>query len=221
MRIALAQISCPWGEVDANLRRHHKHIRDAARQGAELVVFPETSVPGLYKSHLVRLCAEPLEGPTVERVSRWARRYGIAIGFGIAEKTSGKPLNTYVLVDRTGTLIGAYRKNYVTDLELTYYRKDTRRPVFDLHGHRVTVSICADHCAPELARSYVRRGAELVLFPHAWDADPVLKSGKLAGWRSEQDMVDHFDRGLVARFRNHNEMLGFFWPRRIAFSESS
>ncbi|MBT3345976.1 MAG: carbon-nitrogen hydrolase family protein [Gemmatimonadetes bacterium] len=221
MRIALAQIYCPWGEIDASLRRHHGHIRDAARHGAELVAFPETSVPGMYKNHLIRLCAEPLDGPTVERMSAWARRYGIAVAFGIAEKTAGKPYNTYVLVDRTGSLVGAYRKNYVTNLELEYFRRDTRRPVFELHGYRVAVSICADHCAPELASSYGRRGAQLVLFPHAWDADPVLKNGRIAGWKNEQDMVDHYDRGLVARYRNHNEMLAYFRPRISALAEEN
>ena len=213
MRIALAQTSCPWGAIEENLRRDGRLIREARKGGADLIAFPETSVPGMYKDHLVRLCAQALDGPIVERMCRWARRYGIAVGFGLAEKTAGKPYNAYVLIDRSGSLAGVHRKNYVPVLERPYFRRDTRRPVFGLEGVRVAVSICADHGFPELHRSYSRRGARLVLFPHAWDADPVLTNGRTAGWRSEEDMVEHFAQGRVARYRTHAEMLSFFRPR--------
>ena len=46
--------------------------------------------------------------------------------------------------------------------------------------------------------------------PHAWDADPILKGGKIAVWRNEEHMVDSFATGKVVRYRTHNEMLKFF-----------
>jgi predicted amidohydrolase len=210
MKIALAQMFCDWGKVKANLRRSERLIRRAARSGAELVVFPEMSVHGMWKNHLLRLAAEPLDGPIVQRMRAWARRHRIAIGFGFAEKTAAKPYNCYVVLDRRGTIAGVYRKNFITVLEKDYLRPDTRRPIFRLGKLRVAVSTCADCHRRQPLESYCRRGVDLVLMPHAWDADPVLKGGKIAVWRNEEHMVDAVARRRVVRYRTHDEMLKFF-----------
>jgi predicted amidohydrolase len=213
VRVALVQMYCGWGEVEDNRRRAEAHVRQAARQGADLVLFPEMSAQGMWKDHLVRLAAEPLDGPIVKRMARCARRNRVAIAFGLAEKTPGKPFNTCVLLDNDGRLIGAYRKNHVTPLERDYLRGDRRRPTFRIGSLRVGVAICADNTHPELIAGYARRGADLILMPHAWDADPILTNGRAAGWRHVEDMVDHFARGKVERFRTHDEMYQAFVAR--------
>ena len=210
MRLGLAQIACKWGDVEGNLRRHERMMARARRVGADVVLFPETSVHGLWKDHLVRLAAEPVDGPIARRLGALARQHGVAVGFGLAEKTPGKPHNAYVVLDRRGRRLAVHRKNHPTPLESTYYRAHARRPVFVLDGVRAGIGICADcHQAGFLA-GYARRGVRLVLMPHAWDADPVLKSGQPAGWPSIEVMVDAFARGRVARFRDHDEMLASF-----------
>jgi len=146
-------------------------------------------------------------------MARWAREYRVAVGFGMAERTAGKPFNTFVLLGKDGRLIGAHRKNHITPLERDFYRRDSRRPVFRLGDLRVAVGICADNCHPELLASYARRGADLVLMPHAWDADPVLKGGRIASWRNIEDMVTNYARGRVVRHRTHKEMLDQFVAR--------
>ncbi len=210
MRIALAQMFCGWGEMKGNLRRSEAFIRRAAKKKADLIVFPEMSVHGMWKNHLVRLAAEPLTGPIVRQMRAWARKYSIAVGFGFAEKTAGKPYNSYVLVNRQGGLAGAFRKNFITVLEKNYFRPDTRRPVLRLGKLRVGISICADCHQRQPLESYGRRGVDLVLMPHAWDSDPVYTNGKIAAWRDEEHMVDAFVTGRVARYRTHDEMLKFF-----------
>lgn len=210
MRLALAQVSCKWGDVEGNLRRHERLVARADRAGADVVLFPETSVHGLWKDHLVRLAAEPLDGPIVRHLRGLARQHRIAVGFGLAERTPGKPLNAYVLLDRQGRRVAVHRKNHPTRLESTFYRAHRRHPVFSLGGVRAAVGICADCHHPGFLQAYARRGVRLVLMPHAWDADPLLKSGKPAGWPDFETMVDAFGRGRVARFRDHDEMLESF-----------
>ncbi len=218
MRIALIQIACPWGRIAENMRQAGRRIAHVADRGAELVVFPEMSVPGMWKDHLLRLAAEPLDGPIVRTMADLARRFGVAVGFGLAEKSgrTTKPFNSYVLLDRDGRLIGVHRKNYVTVLELDFLRKDTRRPVFRLGGVRVAVGICADCARDELLDSYGRRGADLVLMPHAWDADPILGNGRAAAWRSFAHMVEANLAGRVRRYRTHDEMFEAFAGRVAA-----
>lgn len=213
MRVALVQMYCGWGEVKDNLRRSRQHIRAAARQGADLVMFPETSVHGLWKDHLVRLAAEPLDGPIVEQMCRWASKEGIAVAFGLAERTSGKPFNSFVVVDRRGQIVGVHRKNNVTRLEQQFYRVDHRRPVFEFEGVRMAVGICADCSGDRVLKGYGRRRVQVVLMPHAWDADPILTNGKPAGWGTIEEMVDVNARGLVARYRTHRQMLSRFVER--------
>ena len=213
MRIALVQMACPWGDVKRTLRRSAPYIREGGRSGADLVLFPEMSVHGMWKDHLVRLAAEPLDGPIVRQMGRWARQSRVAVGFGLAERTGGKPFNTFVVLDREGRLGGVHRKNYITPLERDYFRGDRRRPVFRLGALRVAVGICADNCQTELLASYGRRGADLVLMPHAWDADPILKGGRVAAWRDMADMAANYARGRVVRHRTHDEMLRQFVDR--------
>jgi len=210
MRIALAQMFCGWGDVKGNLRRSEKFIRQAAKKGAELVMFPEMSVHGMWKNHLVRLAAQPLDGPIVPLMCEWAKKYRIAVGFGFAEKTKEKPYNCYVLVNKVGKIAGVYRKNFITVLEKHYFRPDTRHPIFKFGKVRVGISICADCHRREPIESYGRRGVDLLLMPHAWDADPILKGGKIAVWRNQEHMIDSFVTGKVVRYRTHNEMLKFF-----------
>lgn len=210
MRIAMAQMFCGWGDVKGNLRRSEKFIGEAAKKGAELVMFPEMSVHGMWKNYLVRLAAEPLNGSIVRKMREWAKEYKIAVGFGFAEKTAEKPYNCYVLVNKKGKIAGVYRKNFITILEKNYFRPDARHPTFRLGKMRVGISICADCHRRQPLESYGRRRVDIVLMPHAWDADPILKGGKIAVWRDEEHMVDSFATGKVVRYRRHNEMLKFF-----------
>lgn len=210
MRVALAHTFCAWGDVEGNLGRHEVLARRAARRGADLVVFPEASAHGLWKDPMVRLAAESLDGPIVARLRALARDLGLAVGFGLAERTAGKPLNTWVLLDRRGRRLAVYRKNYPTPLESSYWRRHDRRPVFPLLGVPTAVAICADCYRDELLRSYARRGARLVLMPHAWDADPVLRDGSEIAFASMAHLVDTYARDRVARWRDHDEMLRRF-----------
>ena len=216
MRIALAQMFSEWGAANKNLSSSRRYIRQARSAGADLVVFPETSAHGIWKDPMVRLVAESLEGPIVDQMRAWARRHRIAIGFGMAERTAGKPYNTYVLVDKRGEVAGVHRKNFVTSLESEFFRRDRRRPVSGVLGVKMAVGICADNCNAALLAGYARRRVDLVLMPHAWDADPILKDGSIPAFPSMAKLVETYAKGLVVRYRNHNEMLKKFRKRVCA-----
>ncbi len=73
VRFALAQICCPWGEVSLNLERIENFAQSSASKGAQIIVFPELTVSGIYKDKRVWDLAEPLNGPSLRRVSDLAR----------------------------------------------------------------------------------------------------------------------------------------------------
>ena len=213
MKIALVQMFCKWGDVKANLLRSEAFIRRAKIRDAEFVLFPELSVPGMWKDHLIRLNAEPLNGPIVQAMSRLARKYRIALAFGFAEKTKGKPLNCQALVDSRGRLVGAYRKNYIPNMERDYFSGDERRPVFSICGLKAAFAICYDSCQAELLESYGKKCVNLVMMPHAWDADPILKGSRNESWRNMEEAVAAYAQGKVIGHRTHDEMLERFTRR--------
>ena len=145
------------------------------------MAFPETSIHGLWKDYLVRLTAEPLDGPIVRQVRAWAKEFAVGVGFGLAERTAAKPYNTFVVVDKRGRIAGVHRKNQVTRLEQMFYRVDRRRPVFAFQGVKMAIGICADCSGDRLMGSYGRRKVQVVLMwvPLADSCDRGVRSRRL------------------------------------------
>lgn len=217
MRIALVQMLCRWGDVEANLAAMDAHARAARGHGAEMVVFPELTVSGIYKDERVWELAEGLDGPSVRRVLDLARREGLFIAFGLTERARPLPYNTYCIAGPDGALLGAYRKNRVPTLEAPFWQPHGERPVFSIRGRRFAVATCFDNCDEALLAGYGRRGVELVLMPHAWDADPLDEHGAELSHGSMAELIEHWRAGRLAGWRSHDEMREQFFayiPRR-------
>jgi predicted amidohydrolase len=215
---------CGWGLVEENLARMATYAAEARRRGAEAVYFPELSVTGIYKDDRVFDLAQDLDGHHVRRALEIARSTGVWLGFGFTERGAPLPLNAYCLGTPAGELAGVYRKNCIPVLEIPWWQGHGERPVFDVAGRRVAVAICWDATQQDLLAEYGAKGTEIVLMPHAWDADPLASDGtdlphstmaelyehqargRLAGWRSHDEMRDQFYRYIPARARENR-----FW----------
>ena len=176
MRIAVGQTHGS-ADVDANRENVARMIVEARSEGAELVVFPEMSVleffprlPHRYESFEL---AEPIPGPTSKWFAEQARQHGIAIVYNHYERSSEHLCyDTSVVVDSTGAIIGRQRMMHLAEEpgynEKFYYAPGADRyNVFDLNGWRFGIAICYDRHFPEVFRSYILQGAELVLVPTA------------------------------------------------------
>jgi (R)-amidase len=179
--------------------------------GADLVVFPELCVSGICKDERLASIAEALDGPSVASVSRLARSLGLAIGFGFSEKADGLPFNTYAVVEPDGALAGVYRKNHIPKLEVPFWRGGTARPVFRVLGRSMAVSTCWDNRHPELLRHYSREGAEIVLMPHAWDADALDEDGTVIDYDSMEEIDARLRRTGQMRWKTHDQMRDDFY----------
>ena len=159
LRVALAQIHCPWADTRGNLERMAGWSERARADGAQLVVFPELCVPGICKDERLASVTEALDGRSVAFVRTLALRLGLAIGFGFSEKADGLPYNAYAVVEPDGTLAGVYRKNHIPKLEVPFWQGHDERPVFDVLGRRFAISICWDNQYPELVFASVGEAA--------------------------------------------------------------
>jgi predicted amidohydrolase len=206
MRVALAQIYCGWGEVEANLSKMSDYGELAAKGGADLVLFPELNISGIWKDPKVSDIAETLEGASVGFARRLARRLRVAIGFGFSERAPGKPYNAYAIASPAGELAGVYRKNYIPVLEAPFWRGHSARPVFEVVGVPTAVAICWDNKYPELHEHYSRCGARMLVMPHAWDSDALDEQGQVIDYQSMEEIAAYHKRTGHRVFKTHDQM---------------
>ena len=198
-RVAAVQMNALLGKVEENLAAHEAWAARAADAGAQLVVFPESSV----SSHLCEAgasrYAEPVPGgPSTQRLLAAAKRHGLFIGAGLAELANGAVYNSYVLVGPEG-VVGVQRKVHPSGDEYFFYRAGSSFDVFDLPFARVGVNVCADNNFPESSRVSALKGAEVLLSVHAARCGPAPKDAddERARVRESKDSSRRRLRGRV------------------------
>jgi N-carbamoylputrescine amidase len=186
-------------DPEAALAAMEAGIREAAGHGADLVLLPElhngpyfcqTEDPAVFDR------AEPVPGPTTQRLGRVAAETGtVIVGSVFEHRAPGLAHNTAVVLDRDGSLAGTYRKMHIPD-DPGYYEKfyftpgDTGfRPVETSLG-RLGVLVCWDQWFPEAARLMAMAGAEILLYPTAIGTDPqddaAEQARQLEAWQTVQ-----------------------------------
>jgi N-carbamoylputrescine amidase len=182
--LGLVQMRCE-PEPEANLERAVARIRQAAEAGAQVVClqelfrsqyFCQRQDPGLFD------LAEPIPGPSSERLGRVARETGTVVVASLFERrAAGVYHNTATVLDADGSLLGLYRKMHIPDDPL-YYEKYYFTPgdlgfrAFDTRFGRVGVLVCWDQWYPEGARLTALQGADVLLYPTAIGWHPSEKA---------------------------------------------
>lgn len=174
-----------WQQYEAKLSGW---VDEAARAGAELLVFPEYGA-----MELASLAGKPRAGDlqgSIDAVSdampeadalhaRLAERYGVHILGASApvRLKDGRTVNRASLFTPEG-LVGVQDKLIMTRFERESWHVDpgAEARVFDTSLGRIGVAVCYDSEFPLIARSMVEAGVEILLVPSCTD--------KLAGyWR--------------------------------------
>lgn len=90
---------------------------------------------------------------------------------GSSECIDSKMYNLAWVIDRKGRLVGRYHKYHpvVSEIEERGIMPGSDVPVFELDFGRVGVAICFDIGWPDLWKTYSDKGAELVVWPSAYD----------------------------------------------------
>ncbi|MFN7962684.1 MAG: nitrilase-related carbon-nitrogen hydrolase [Thermoanaerobaculia bacterium] len=176
MRLALAQVSA-GPDRSANLEKALAQMRRAAAAGAELIAFPELALDRFFPQRpgdaSARELAEPVPGPTTERLASLARELGLVTVFNLYERDAeGRTFDSSPVIDADGTLLGTTRMVHITDYPLFheqdyYHPGDHGAPVYQTRAGRVGVAICYDRHFPEYLRALGLAGAELVVIPQA------------------------------------------------------
>jgi N-carbamoylputrescine amidase len=180
LKVGLVQQSCTE-DRDHNLAASVTGVRDAAGQGAQLVLLQELHT-GVYfcQTHDTRRFdqAESIPGPSTELLGALAKELGIVIVGSLFERRApGVHHNTAVVLDRDGRLAGTYRKMHIPDdpgfQEKFYFTPGDQGFVpIETSVGKLGVLVCWDQWYPEAARLMALHGAELLLYPTAIGWEP-------------------------------------------------
>jgi predicted amidohydrolase len=174
--IAAAQFGPVLGDPDANRATAAGAVRDAAAQGARLVVLPELSDSGYVftgPDEARGLATRAADSPTLRQWRDLAAAHGCVVVGGFCELgDDGLLYNSAALVDGSGTR-AVYRKAHLWDREkLIFTPGADAPPVVSLPYGQVAVMICYDLEFPEWARLAALDGADLIAAPVNWPAAP-------------------------------------------------
>jgi predicted amidohydrolase len=165
------------GSREASVAAFVDLIEREVRPGADIILLPEgITVVGTGKSYAD--VAEPLPGPTTERLGEVARSKNAWVVAGLFEREAPAIYNTAVLIDRQGRLAGKYRKVYLPREEIEGgLTPGNDYPVFATDFGRVGMMICWDTQYADPARALALRGAELILMP-IWGGNETLAKAR-------------------------------------------
>ena len=201
-RAALIQMACAPSTAE-NLDRAADFVRQAARGGAKIVCLPELFRAQYFcqrEDHALFALAEPIPGPSTERLAAIVREEKITLIASLFERrAAGIYHNTAAVFDPASNtrdnIAGVYRKMHIPDDPL-YYEKFYFAPG-DL-GFRSTVTsngnvgtlVCWDQWYPEAARLTALHGAEILFYPTAIGWHPSEKAefgeAQYSAWQTMQ-----------------------------------
>lgn len=187
VKIAVVQLDCVLGDVEANLGKIERFVASAAAEGVNFVVVPELGTTGYFVGERLNELAEPIPGPTTERLGAMARAHNTYIVSGMIERAGdGQLYNASVLLSPQGQLVGRYRKCHLFSAEKQFFSNGDQAAIFNTEFGRVALTICYDLVFPEYIRSLVLQGAQLILNSTDWITDAWQTS---KGWGGQ--VVSH------------------------------
>jgi nitrilase len=198
-RAAAVQAAPVFLDREATLDKMGPLVAEAAQEGAELVVFGESFLPGFPVWNLVLAPVDQhpffralyenallVPGPQTERLADLARRHGVHLSVGVTERSPvsmGALYNTNLLFDREGRLINRHRKLVPTWAEkLTWANGDASdlRPVETDIG-RIGTLICGENTNTLARYALLAQGEQVHIasYPPAW---PFRRTGAANGY---------------------------------------
>ncbi|HEY7346674.1 MAG TPA: nitrilase-related carbon-nitrogen hydrolase [Ktedonobacterales bacterium] len=162
MNIALVQMRCEKGAIDANLVAIQTYLQEAARRNVEIICFPEMSITGYIDPTRQPEAIVRLDGPEVARFVAMTRETQITALAGLVEANpNGKPFITQV-VARDGSILSYYRKKTIITDEVHWFSPGPTVAVFPHPKATCGLSICADIDNPAVFAENVQQGARLI-----------------------------------------------------------
>ena len=178
--VAATQFACGW-DVDANIANAEKLVRQAAKQGAQIILIQELFETPYFcieqDSRHLRIATTRGRQPRHQSFREDRARAERGAAHQLLREGAQLVLQFRRHLDADGRNLGVYRKAHIPNgpgyQEKNYFSPgDTGFKVWDTRYARIGVGICWDQWFPECARAMALMGAELLFYPTAIGSEP-------------------------------------------------
>lgn len=180
VKVAATQMSCS-GDIDENIRKAETLVREAAAQGAQIILLQELFETPYFcqkeKSDYYAYATELEHNKAVNHFKAIAKELQVVLPISFYEKKNYARYNSLAVIDADGTVLGKYRKSHIPDgpgyEEKFYFNPgDTGFKVWNTRYAKIGVGVCWDQWYPEAARVMSLMGAEILFYPTAIGSEP-------------------------------------------------
>ena len=175
---SLSYIPVKW-DKEANLQTIETMAREAAAAGAQILITPEGALEGYLIDELLasderelwepkfKAIAEPVNGPSVQRVRALARELQVDMVLGFLERDGDILHNSCAWIDHSGQVVHVHRKTHEAQplFEPEYYHPGHEAKAFDTQYGRMGMMICYERQFPEVALALALDGARVLINP--------------------------------------------------------
>jgi len=196
VRVAVVQDSPVVFDREATLAKTEKLLEDAAKIGAQLVLFPEAFISAYPKGldfgarlgmrlpygrdDYLRYFESAVEvpGEATRILGEAAKKQGVYLVIGVIERGGGTLYCTALFFSPQGQLLGKHRKLMPTAMERLVWRfgDGSTMPVFDTPVGKIGAVICWENYMPLLRTYMYSQGVQLYCAPTADDRDTWVAS---------------------------------------------
>lgn len=180
VKVAATQMSCST-DRDENIRKADALVRDAAKQGAQIILLQELFETPYFcqkeKADYYVYAAELEENAAINHFRNVAKELQVVLPISFYEKKNNARYNSLAVIDADGEVLGKYRKSHIPDgpgyEEKFYFNPgDTGFKVWNTRYGKIGIGICWDQWYPEAARCMALMGAEILFYPTAIGSEP-------------------------------------------------
>jgi len=176
MKICSVQLRSFKGDIEQNIQKHARFVRQAVEAGADLVFFPELSLSG-YEPSLAQALATTAEDTRLDVFQQLSEEHQVIIAAGIPTKATPLP-RISLLVFEPGKARKVYSKQMLHEDELPWFTPGTEQLILQAKGQTIALAICYESLQPVHAAAAAEKGAAVYLASVAKSANGVAKAYK-------------------------------------------
>ena len=202
--IAAAQMDPKILEKDYNLEKAIIFAREAYKNGAKIVVFPECALTGYCFSSLQEAISvsEPIPGKSTNSLHKICHELDILILMGLIEKAGDNYYNSAVLIGPEG-IVGNYRKIHLPFLGLDRFVNGGDIPftVYNTKFGKLGWVICYDNSFPESLRVLTLKGVEIAALLTNWPEGVETTAKYIFPARAVENRINYLAANRVGNER--------------------
>lgn len=192
-RVAIYQMDIKLAKPKENVEKCLEVIDEATSKNCDLLIFPELCITGytFFSIEEVRKYAEPIDGPSITKLSEKCKKNKIHVVVGMLEEYGEKVYNSAVLIGPNGEIIDIYRKVHLPFIGADRYVEsgDSVGKVVETSIGNICLSICYDLRFPELARAGALNGADILIAINNWSIGAEVIPEVLVPARAAENMI--------------------------------